>query len=422
MKKCPPFFNSPIFSQMRKIFSVIAFFLLSSVVACGQAKNQATLSPVGLVNDFAGVLPARTKIEMEETLRQFSRNEGLEIAVVTVKTTGNISIFDYSLSLANSWKVGSKTKPSYGMLLLAAVDDRRYHTQITRDAEEIFSNEWLDATQKQLLAPEFQKGDFGTGLSKTIDAYLKKFEDFRSAKKRELDRKFQIFEPNQLLAQSLQAVVVQTKDWNSFQGTARLFERPAIGGGWTPKGESFPVVVGKNGLAWSEDVVYLLEKKPPNVKREGDGRAPAGVFDLTYAFGSGERPAFVKLPFTRLEESTECVDDPNSSSYNRIVDRLKIGNFDWNSSEKMLAVGAQYDLGVFVAHNSDPVKTGNGSCIFLHIWKNENSSTAGCTAMKRENIETILGWLEKGKNPVLIQFPAPEYEKLRESWELPAFP
>jgi zinc D-Ala-D-Ala dipeptidase len=234
-----------------------------------------------------------------------------------------------------------------------------------------------------------------------------------------LERKFSIYEPDQLLADSTQAVVVTTKDWNTFQGTAQLFERQNAKLDWTQRGESFPVVIGKNGLAWSEDVSYLLDQKPEKTKKEGDGKAPAGILDLTSTFGSIAKPEFVKLPYTKLEESTECVDDTSSVSYNRIVDRFKIGNFDWDSSEKMLAVGAQYDLGVFVAHNSNPVKRGNGSCIFLHIWKDENSGTAGCTAMKRENLETILAWLDSTKKPVLIQFPEPEYKKLQSTWKLP---
>ena len=147
-------------------------------------------------------------------------------------------------------------------------------------------------------------------------------------------------------------------------------------------------------MAWSKDIAYLLPKKTAVFKREGDGKSPAGIFNLTSAFGSLSKPDVVKLPFTELISSTECVDDTKSANYNQIVDRYKIGNFDWKSSEKMLEVGAQYDLGVFVAHNSNPVKTGNGSCIFLHIWKDETGGTAGCTAMKREQIETLLGWLD----------------------------
>ncbi len=140
---------------------------------------------------------------------------------------------------------------------------------------------------------------------------------------------------------------------------------------------------------------------------------------MTEAFGSKAKPDFVKLPFTQLEEFTECVDDTKSSHYNKIVNRMQVGNFDWQSSEKMLAVGAEYDLGVVVAHNSKPVIKGAGSCIFLHIWKDAMSGTAGCTAMPRENLETIMKRIDAAKNPVLIQLPEAAYKQFQTKWKLP---
>lgn len=226
------------------------------------------------------------------------------------------------------------------------------------------------------------------------------------------------FAQNSRLSRSLQAIVVTTKDWNAVQGSAQLFERSNTKSQWKPVGKSFPVVVGKNGLGWSVDAPVKAEAEPHKV--EGDGKAPAGIFDLTSAFGSSEKPSFVNLPYTRLEEWTECVDDINSSHYNRIVDRMKVGNFDWNSSEKMLSVGEQYDLGVFVAHNSNPPQKGKGSCIFLHIWKSDSTGTAGCTAMERKNIERVLGWLSAVKNPVLVQLPKFDYERYQKLWKLPS--
>ena len=205
--------------------------------------------------------------------------------------------------------------------------------------------------------------------------------------------------PPVLYSKSLQAVVVTTKDWSAVQGLAQLFDRKSAKAKWKAVGEKFPVVVGKNGVAWGAG----LNELPSDtgrllLKTEGDGKAPAGVFSLTESFGSSPKPDFVKLPFTRLEEFTECVDDTKSVHYNRIVDRMKVGNFDWQSSEKMLAVGAEYELGVTVAHNTNPVNKGGGSCIFLHIWKGADSGTAGCTAMARENLETILKWADAAKN------------------------
>jgi D-alanyl-D-alanine dipeptidase len=155
------------------------------------------------------------------------------------------------------------------------------------------------------------------------------------------------------------------------------------------------------------------------MKTEGDGNAPAGIFALTEAFGVNAKPAALNLPFTRLGEYTECVDDVKSGHYNKIVDRMKVGNFDWKSSEKMLAVGAEYELGIFVGHNLFPINRGGGSCIFLHVWKDAETGTAGCTAMEKTRLEAIFGWVNAVRNPVLIQLPDDSYKQFQKEWNLP---
>ena len=327
---------------------------------------------------------------------------------------------------------------------------------------------------------------------------------------------------------SLQAVVVTTKGWDTIAGKAALYERKNATSDWKVTGETFPVVVGRNGLAWADGmdrqvneaptlgrvymnicaalrrkderslerlysekslesfrkemrsegvktiskylendkasncyardeqligdegnatlysnifpkgirVVFVKEKgewkatnRSPSMealkenlpvgKIEGDGRSPAGLFPLTASFGTSSKPVGVELPYTKLDRFTECVDDVKSNFYNRIVNRMQVGNFDWKSSEKMLAVGTQYDLGVFVAYNTYPVEKGRGSCIFLHIWKDAVSGTSGCTAMERRDLERIVAWLSPAKNPCLVQMPKEIYEKRQKSWKLP---
>jgi L,D-peptidoglycan transpeptidase YkuD (ErfK/YbiS/YcfS/YnhG family) len=133
---------------------------------------------------------------------------------------------------------------------------------------------------------------------------------------------------------SLQAVVVTTKDWDATTGKARLFERKNDKSDWKAVGESFPVVVGRSGQAWGD--VLTSELNMAKIKQEGDGNSPAGLFPLTAAFGSGTKPNAVDMPYTKLGRFTECVDDVRSTFYNRIVDRMQVGNFDWKSSEQMI--------------------------------------------------------------------------------------
>lgn len=218
-------------------------------------------------------------------------------------------------------------------------------------------------------------------------------------------------------AKSLQAVVVTAPDANATAGTARLFERKNAKSDWKAVGDSFPVVVGRSGLAWG--VQLPSGPTQTKIKHEGDGNAPAGLFPLTSAFGGAVKPNGVELPYVKLDQYTECVDDSNSTFYNRIVNRLQVGNFDWKSSEKMLAVGPEYDLGVFVAYNTYPVERQRGSCIFLHVWKDANTATSGCTAMERRNLERIVAWAVPSKNPYLVQMTAADHDRYRKPWKLP---
>ena len=229
--------------------------------------------------------------------------------------------------------------------------------------------------------------------------------------------------PKRSFSESLQALVVTTEGWNNVTGKAQLFERKTPRAVWKRVGDPFAVVVGRSGLglgadlpsrSWQDEVISL---RPPT-KHEGDGRSPAGMFPLTFAFGSKTRPV-TQLPYTELQEFTECVDDVRSNHYNKVVDRMQVGSFDWKSSEKMLAVGEAYERGVFVAYNSYPPKPGDGSCIFLHIWKDANTGTSGCTAMKRPDLESLLAHLDPAKTPYLIQMPIDAYRSQQRSWKLP---
>jgi D-alanyl-D-alanine dipeptidase len=122
----------------------------------------------------------------------------------------------------------------------------------------------------------------------------------------------------------------------------------------------------------------------------------------------------------------QCVDDAQSAYYNRIVDRARIRQPDWQSHEDMRRPDELYRWGVVVNHNAGGVgksrhkaKPAGGSCIFLHIWSGLDSSTSGCTAMDPALMEQVLFWLDARKQPLLVQLPEQEYARLKSSWRLP---
>jgi len=221
------------------------------------------------------------------------------------------------------------------------------------------------------------------------------------------------------IAESRQLILVTTSGWDAVDGEMKLYERDTINDQWKAVGEKFPIVVGRDGMAWGRGLHGGAIGEGP-VKREGDRRSPAGVFSLSSSFGYAppEQAGDVKLPYVQAVATLECVDDPQSAHYNRIIDRAAVENADWKSSEPMRRDDDQYRRGVVVDHNAE-CEPGCGSCVFLHIWEIAGKGTAGCTAMNSSSMEGVLRWLDAKKRPVLVQLPLAGFDRLRKAWGLP---
>jgi len=222
------------------------------------------------------------------------------------------------------------------------------------------------------------------------------------------------------ITESRQLVLVITANWEAVTGALWRYERANIDAPWRLIGSHWPVVVGRNGMGWGRGWPAPLPDEEP-IKEEGDSKAPAGVFRLTRAFGyaPAAEAAAVKLPYTHLTSTIECVDDVHSVHYNTLADRSQMAAVDWNSAEQMRRPDERYRWGVIVEHNTEPTLAGAGSCIFLHIWENASTGTAGCTAMEAAKLEQLLGWLDPAAKPLLAQLPESAFNRLRQSWGLP---
>ncbi|MGB5701220.1 MAG: L,D-transpeptidase family protein, partial [Polyangiales bacterium] len=160
--------------------------------------------------------------------------------------------------------------------------------------------------------------------------------------------------------------------------------------------------------------------RPGPIKREGDGRSPAGVFDVGPAYGYAPKHEEISLPYFQAAPSLRCVDDPRSKHYNQIVSTEDTAP-DWRSAERMLRDDALYVLAVVVEHNTEATKGGAGSCIFIHLWEGPNQGMSGCTAMSMSALEELVSWLRPGAS-TLVALPRSEYEALRRPWGLPVVP
>ena len=219
---------------------------------------------------------------------------------------------------------------------------------------------------------------------------------------------------------SHQMILVLTDSASATRGYLYRFERKNQDSSWEQTKEKIPIVLGRNGLAWGRGL-HVIDSSKLAVKIEGDGKSPAGVFTLTYAFGyaSSNEMKGLKINYMEITAMRECIDDVKSEYYNQVINNNEVEKIDWQSSEKMYFAGIYYEQGVIVDQNIDPIVKGSGSCIFLHNWSTPDETSAGCTEMEPANMKEIIYWLDYSAYPVLVQLNKQLYDEYQQSWKLP---
>ncbi|SFV67709.1 Gll0911 protein [hydrothermal vent metagenome] len=194
-----------------------------------------------------------------------------------------------------------------------------------------------------------------------------------------------------------QLLVVSTSNWETSSGVLQRYEKSDKK--WKKVGKSIKIKLGRNGLGWGRGL-HKIPKNAKIIKKEGDGKAPAGIFSLKQGFGYA--PFDIDYPYEVYSTQNHCVDDVNSKLYNKIVDSKKV-KIDYKSKETMKFPKNYYKYGIVVNHNNideKGAKAGAGSCIFIHI---KETATAGCTVMKEAQMKALMRWLNPQSNPLLIQ-------------------
>lgn len=212
---------------------------------------------------------------------------------------------------------------------------------------------------------------------------------------------------------SSQLITVISPSAESTSAILRMHEKDAHGQ-WSMIGKDIPVKLGRGGLKWDSEQLSFFSTE--DRKKEGDAASPAGFFPLLKVM-SYEDNLVSKMPQLLITEDIKCIDDDNSTSYNKIVDSRNTKN-DWLSAEEMRRKDNLYKYVIEVGYNQRSLK-GKGSCIFLHIWKNSETPTSGCTAMDEEDIKWLIKQLDPLKKPIIVQLTLQDYNKLKRRWMLP---
>lgn len=210
------------------------------------------------------------------------------------------------------------------------------------------------------------------------------------------------------LDQAQQMLLVVVQDWPSSGGTMQRYERPPGSGPWNKDGSPIRVVLAGAGLAWVNEKVYKPAGSQDPIKQRNDNRSPAGVFPLGTAFGYDDERQIENLnyDYLRIDSKIFCVDDERLPQYNRLIDRTRYPGIGTDSLRRMFRNDDLYRLGVVINHNNVTPNPDLGSCLFLHSWEEAERPTTGSTTMAYGNMLDVVRWLNRNKQPILVQITA----------------
>jgi uncharacterized protein len=149
---------------MRRLFTIFIASLLgisSATTICRAAANLPT--PRHYVEDYANVINASQERSLNGILQELEQKTGAQYIILTVETMGGMSIEQFSIELAEKWKLGQKGKDN-GMLFVLAKSDRKWRFEVGYGLEGFITDQYCGRVGREVLVPYLKKGNYSEGI------------------------------------------------------------------------------------------------------------------------------------------------------------------------------------------------------------------------------------------------------------------
>jgi uncharacterized protein len=151
-----------------QLLGVLVLFLFAPALS-----NALEVPPLrGRVNDYAKLLTQERALALEARLEKFERETGHQIAVLTIPSLEGDSLEDFSIRVAENWKIGKKGFDN-GAILLIARDDRKLRIEVGYGLEGVLPDAIASRVIREVITPRFRSGDYGGGIEAGVDSILK---------------------------------------------------------------------------------------------------------------------------------------------------------------------------------------------------------------------------------------------------------
>jgi uncharacterized protein len=142
-------------------------FLILAVSAFAQDTPVPVPALSSPVTDLTQTLTAEQRSSLENRLRAYEAQKGTQIAVLIVPTTQPEAIEQYSIRVADQWKIGRQGTDD-GVILLVAKNDRAVRIEVGTGLEGAIPDVLANRIISQVMVPRFREGDFAGGINEAI--------------------------------------------------------------------------------------------------------------------------------------------------------------------------------------------------------------------------------------------------------------
>jgi uncharacterized protein len=148
---------------------LLVALLLAALAGAGSAALPIPPPPDRRINDYAGVLSAAERARLEDTLRARERERSNQIVVAVFRSLQGESLEDYSIRLAQAWRVGQKGLDN-GVIFLVFVEDRKMRLEVGYGLESKLTDALSSQILREAVAPRFREGKIADGITAGLDA------------------------------------------------------------------------------------------------------------------------------------------------------------------------------------------------------------------------------------------------------------
>jgi uncharacterized protein len=143
--------------------------LLAVLWASAAAALKVPPPPDHRINDYAGVLTPAERDRLEQKLIERERTASNQVVVAIFRSLEGDSLEDFSIRLAQAWRIGQKGLDN-GVIFLVFVDDRRMRIEVGYGLEANLTDAISSSILRDVVAPRFREGRLADGIGAGLDA------------------------------------------------------------------------------------------------------------------------------------------------------------------------------------------------------------------------------------------------------------